>query len=247
MTIEQLDVMLDAQNKANPFADAIKFPMKGDYDGTNLSGVAFYESITESRFIGANLRETRFIGIDISWVGFSLANLSTSVFDRCYFNEVSFRGANLVDAVFINCKFKDCDFTAANLYNTRFTACNLPLKEYMKGKVLTEDIIGYKGIRQRQPSHIGMAIATLKIPKGAMVFSINGDKCRTNKAIVLDISSVYNPEKKKYDRGRSIHNGMSYYVGDEFTIHNFDCQYNKECSTGIHFFMSREEAINYVI
>lgn len=244
MTTEQLNLMLDAQNKAKPFTDSIRFPMKGDYDGTNLSGVTFYESITESRFIGANLKGTHFIGIDISWVGFSLANLSASVFDRCSFDEVSFRGANLVDAVFINCKFKDCDFTAANLYNTRFTACNLPLKEYMKGKVLTEDIIGYKGIRRS--SHTGMAIATLKIPKGAMVFSINGNKCRTNKAIVLDISNPYHPERK-YDRGRAIHNGMSYYVGDEFTIRNFDCQYNKECSTGIHFFMTREEAFDYVI
>jgi hypothetical protein len=39
---------------------------------------------------------------------------------------------------------------------------------------------------------------------------------------------------------------MSYYVGDEITIYDFNCEYNMECAEGIHFFMTREEAENYL-
>jgi len=35
-------------------------------------------------------------------------------------------------------------------------------------------------------------------------------------------------------------------VGKEIVIDNFNTEYNKECGTGIHFFMTIEEAINYI-
>lgn len=104
------------------------------------------------------------------------------------------------------------------------------LIEYRKGKILTEDIIGYKKCKND-------TIVKLLIPRGATVFSINGNKCRTNKAKVLEIEGT--------NRATSIYNGMSYYVGDRFTIYNFNCEYNAECASGIHFFMTKEEAVNY--
>ena len=43
----------------------------------------------------------------------------------------------------------------------------------------------------------------------------------------------------------SIHdNNFKYHVGDEIEIKDFDDNYNVECSTGIHFFLTREEAEN---
>lgn len=67
--------------------------------------------------------------------------------------------------------------------------------------------------------------------------SINGYKCRTNKAKVIDIDGA--------TRAISTYTYMSYYVGDEFTIYDFDCEYNIEYSTGIHFFMNKKDAILY--
>jgi hypothetical protein len=104
------------------------------------------------------------------------------------------------------------------------------LIEYRRGKVLTKEIIGYKKCRHD-------VIVTLLIPRGAIVFSINGDKCRTNRAKVIGIDGA--------DRAYSKNYNMSYYVGDEFTIYNFNCEYNAECGEGIHFFMNKEEAENY--
>ena len=85
----------------------------------------------------------------------------------------------------------------------------------------------------------GGKIITLEIPIGAKVFSINNYKRRTNKAKVInmqgetELSSCYDADFK-------------YHVGDEIDIIDFDERYNVECSTGIHFFLTREEAEKYV-
>lgn len=83
----------------------------------------------------------------------------------------------------------------------------------------------------------GGVIVKLLIPRGAIVFSINGRKCRTNKAKVFEIEGA--------TKAISQHKYMSYYVGDEFTVYDFNCEYNVECAPGIHFFMTREKVMNY--
>ena len=134
-------------------------------------------------------------------------------------------GADLYDA-----NLSGADLNRANLSGADLNRAKGTLIKYRKGKILTEDIIGYKKCR-------GGVIVKLLIPRGAIVFSINGNKCRTNKAKVLEIEGR--------DRAVSKHKYMSYYVGDEFTIYNFNCMYNNECAPGIHFFMTRKEAVNY--
>ena len=126
------------------------------------------------------------------------------------------------------------DLRGANLYGANLRGANAPLIEYRTGKMLTEDIIGYKKCEDDDGCPV---IVTLRIPRGSIVFSINGGKCRTNHAIVEAIDGV--------DRAYSTYKYMSYYVGDKFTIYDFNCEYNTECASGIHFFMTREKAENY--
>lgn len=133
--------------------------------------------------------------------------------------------ADLSDADLSDANLSGADLRYADLRYAKGT-----LIEFRKGKMLTEDIIGYKKCS-------GDVIVKLLIPRGAIVFSISGNKCRTNKAKVLEIEGA--------DRAISQHKYMSYYVGDEFTVYNFNCEYNVECASGIHFFMTREEAVEY--
>lgn len=138
--------------------------------------------------------------------------------------------ANLGDANLSDANLSGANLSGANLRGANLTRAKGNLIEYRTGKVLTDDIIGFKKCRNN-------VIVKLLIPRGAIVFSINGNKCRTNKAKVLEIEGA--------DRAISKCKYMSYYVGDEFTIYDFDCVYNKECGTGIHFFMTKEEAVGY--
>lgn len=175
----------------------------------------------------ANLKFSSLKNADLRFANLKYADLGDS-----YLKGVHLDGANL----------KGVEFNYSNLVNASLDRAHGDLIEYRKGKILTEDIIGYKACGSdfyniEQPAK--MVIVTLKIPRGAIVFSINGHKCRTNRAKVIAIEGA--------DRAYSTYKYMSYYVGDEFNIYNFNCEYNTECGQGIHFFMTREEAFNYTI
>lgn len=165
----------------------------------------------------ANLRSTDMIHANLSYANLTKADLS----------DVNLMNANLSNAVF-NSTFLNW----ANLSGIKLDDTKGSLMEYRRGKILTQDIIGYKKCD-------GGIIVTLLIPRGAIVFSINGNKCRTNRAKVISIDGA--------DRAYSTYKYMTYYVGDEFNIYDFNLEYNEECAPGIHFFMTRKEAEDYYV
>lgn len=167
---------------------------------------------------------------DLSCADLRYANLSGANLINADLRHANLRYADLRYADLRYAKLGGADLINANLGGADLTGAKGDLIEYRTGKVLTDDIIGFKKCKND-------VIVKLLIPRGAIVFSINGNKCRTNKAKVLEIEGA--------DRAISNYKYMSYYVGDEITVYNFDCIYNKECSTGIHFFMTREEAVRY--
>lgn len=168
----------------------------------------------------ANLMYANLIGANLEGADLYRANLEYASLDYAKLEKTYLKYANL----------KWADLEGANLAGANLRGVEGYLIEYRMGKILTEDIIGYKKCEHE-------IIVTLLIPRGAIVFSINGNKCRTNRAKVIAIDGA--------DRAYSKYNCMSYYVGDEFNIYNFNCQYNINCSEGIHFFMTREEAEKY--
>ena len=118
------------------------------------------------------------------------------------------------------------------MVRTNLATANLDKKEeYRKGVILTESINGWKRCEND-------VYVELEIPKGAVVFCINGKRCRTNKAKVLSVSNGY--------IGRSMYDGnFTYEVGEEIEIEDFDLMYNVEFGSGIHFFKTRKEAEEY--
>lgn len=131
-------------------------------------------------------------------------------------------GANLSGADLHFANLRD-----ANLYNV-----NLSFNDRLrKGIKLSEPIIGWKKCQNN-------VLVKLEIPRGAIVFSINNSKCRTDKAKVLEIIGA-DRAYSRYDKT------FSYYVGDVIEIFDFNCEYNVECAKGIHFFRTRKEAEKY--
>jgi hypothetical protein len=165
---------------------------------------------------------------DLSYDNLAYAKLSGAILRRANLDGVNFSysdlsGANLSGADLINSELEYADLTDTILDEK---------EQCRKGIVLTESIAGYKKAYEDK-------IITLKIPVGAKVFSINNNKRRTNKVKVIDMQGETELS--------SIHdNDFKYHVGDEIEITNFDERYNAECSTGIHFFLTREEAEKYI-
>ena len=85
----------------------------------------------------------------------------------------------------------------------------------------------------------------LEIPEDAKRSSATGRRCRCNKARVLEITDMETGERKD-----SVHNGafkpLTYKVGEMVYPDEFDENRWNECSHGIHFFVDRQEAIDYI-
>lgn len=86
-------------------------------------------------------------------------------------------------------------------------------------------------------------LITLYIPEGAKRSSAYGNKCRCDKAKVLDIRTFGNQRRD---------NAISYYdhsfvyeINKEVSVLDFDENRWHECAPGIHFFMSEKEALEY--
>ena len=99
------------------------------------------------------------------------------------------------------------------------------------GQILTEPLMGYKKTKE------GVVI-TAEIPAGAIVFCINGSKCRTNRAKITDMGG-HDVLHSHYDYS------FEYRLGQEIEIKDFNLMYNVECASGFHFFRTCEEAENY--
>lgn len=84
----------------------------------------------------------------------------------------------------------------------------------------------------------------LEIPEDARRLSSFSNKCRCDKAMVLSITNISTSKELK-----SIENDnfapCTYTVGEMIYPDSFDENRWNECSHGIHFFINKQEAINY--
>lgn len=142
----------------------------------------------------------------------SVANLSGA----------NLRGANLSRADLYGANLRGADLRGADLYGAN---------QFRLGKVLDDPLTGYKKTKE------GVVI-TAEIPAGAIVFCINGSKCRTNKAKITDMEG-HEVLHSQYD------NSFEYHLGQEINIKDFNLMYNVECASGFHFFRTRDEAEEY--
>ena len=149
------------------------------------------------------------------------AHLKCANLEGAYLKCANLEGANLEGAHLEGAYLKCANLEGANLEG----------EDFRLGKVLDEPLTGYKKTRE------GVVI-TAEIPIGAIVFSINGSKCRANRAKITDMEG-HEVLHSQYD------NTFEYRLGQEIEIKDFNLMYNVECDSGFHFFRTRKEAEEY--
>ena len=167
----------------------------------------------KANLYGANLRGVNLSGVNLSWANLNRADLSWANLRWADLRDANLRGANLSFA----------DLRGANLSDA---------DRFRLGEVLNEPLTGYKKTNE------GVVI-TAEIPAGAIVFCINGSKCRTNKAKITDMAG-HDVLHSQYE------NSFEYHLGQEIEIKDFNLMYNVECTSGFHFFRTRKEAEEYL-
>ncbi len=206
---------------------------KGTIEYIDLSNCDLsYMDLTDANLSNAYLRSADLSSADLKGAGLSRADLSNADLSNA-----NLRSANLSNANLNNADLRSADLYSANLSNANLRGANFDSKEQIRlGAILKESIIGYKKC-------LDNAIVTLEIPVGAIVFSVNNNKCRTNTVKVIKIED---------SKGEEISTAVSSYdcnfiykKGETIVIDDYNLIYNIECGTGIHFFRTRKEAESF--
>ena len=88
-------------------------------------------------------------------------------------------------------------------------------------------------------------IVKLLITEDAKRSSATTRKCRCSKAKVLSITELDGNDSGLTSINSKYDPNFTYRVGEIVEVPDFDEDRWNECSTGIHFFITREEAVQY--
>ena len=194
----------------------------------NLRGA----DLSEANLSGANLSGAYLYGADLHGADLSGANLSKATLYGADLSKADLHGADLLGANLNGANLRGANLSGADLNGANLSGANLNGDyRFRLGQILTDPLTGYKKTKE------GVVI-TAEIPAGAIVFCINGSKCRTNRAKITDMG-VHEVLHSQYD------NTFEYRLGQEINIKDFNLMYNVECASGFHFFRTRKEAEEY--
>lgn len=215
----------------------------------NLSYAELVDTkLTSAQLSYANLDHATLIRIDAPGLDMHDANLSYAEFYDCDLSSADLNDTNLHDARIHNLRLLGASLDRTIWTNVIARGVDLRYAELrgvvdLPATIAAElivappegEIIGWKKLH-------GGLIAKLRIPASALRSNASGRKCRASEAEVL---SIYDPQLHAY-----VQHGTSWYNSDfPYTVGEtvrpeiaFDPDRWAECSSGIHFFLTREEA-----
>ena len=129
--------------------------------------------------------------------------------------------------------FSSCDLRDANLSYAKEVPY-IPMVCPEEG-----DFIGWKKAEGNK------VIVKLHIPSDAKRSSATTRKCRCSKAEVIAIYNLDGTEAGETTCHSDYDNSFIYEVGKTVEVTDFSEDRWSECAKGIHFFINRQEAINY--
>ena len=175
----------------------------------------------------------------------SNANLSNADLSNAYLYNANLRGANLSNADLSNAYLSDAYLSDAYLSNANLSNANLSNAYLSNEKNVNYPLscpeegafVGYK--------KAGGYIVKIKISEDAKRSSSTGRKCRCSKAEVMSITNLDGSDSGKTEVCSDYDNNFVYRVGTVIKVDDFCDNRWQECAPGIHFFITRKEAVNY--
>ena len=145
------------------------------------------------------------------------------------------RGANLRDA-----NLRWADLVGADLCEANLVGADISMSIACPEE---GSFIGFK--KASDKNNEIEYIVKLEIPEDALRSSATSRKCRCSKAKVVSITNLDGTDADT-DVAYSSHDpSFIYKIGEIAEVADFDIDRWNECSTGIHFFITRQEAVDY--
>ena len=191
----------------------------------------------------ANLSNANLSNANLSCVDLRCANLRCANLSNANLSNVDLRGVDLRGADLSNANLSCVDLSNADLSDADLRGADLSCVKYNENTSFLAlqcpeegSFIGFKKCKDN-------TIVKLLITEDALRSSATSRKCRCSKAKVLEITdregNSINSVSSKHDEK------FVYEVGKIVEVKDFDSDRWNECSTGIHFFITKREAELY--
>ena len=212
-----------------------------DLTGANLRAANLrWADLSEARLCdaelcGANLYMTNLIKADLNGADLRFTNIyGTDLNDACLcfadLSRADLHRANLIGA----------DLRCANLHDTNLYMANLIDAKNIDFPISCPEKGSFIGFKKAN----GLIIE-LEIPSDALRSSATTRKCRCSKAKVISITNLDGSPSGVTSIPSSWDGNFIYSIGDIVEVADFDTNRWNECAPGIHFFITRQEAVNY--
>ena len=159
--------------------------------------------------------------------------------ERADLREADLREADLRGTCLICADLSGADLSRANLRWAKLRGANLSGADGIPTICCPEEgsFIGFK--------KAGDYIVKILILDDAKRSSAASRKCRCSKAKVLSITELDGSETDVTEVESNYDSSFVYRIGEIVEVPNFDDDRWSECAPGIHFFITRQEAVEY--
>ena len=204
----------------------------------------------------ANLSNANLRNADLSNADLRNANLSNADLWNANLRNANLRNANLSNADLRNADLSNADLSNADLWNADLRNANLRNANLRNANLRNADLSNALNI-----PFIPMAcpdtgsfiawkkaqrkIVKLFVPSDARRLSATGRKCRCDKATVIAIENIDGTPADVTEIHSDYDYNFIYKIHTHLTVDNFCEDRWKECAEGIHFFINRQEAVDY--
>lgn len=220
----------------------------------NLQGTTFNRlDLHNAHFLECDMQNTYFTQCYMDQVWLRNLSAESAIFDMC----------NFVGAKFVNVIMRRAYFTGTDLRDSKFTKCDVEFA-YFNSAVLTGTTFSLTNIEKAYKDYLtvglhpapegdligygkkGDYIVTLLIPKEARRSCATSRKYRAEYVKVLSIETLFGTPGPSAITNQYCTEGhtksVRYAVGEYAYPDTWDENRWNECSNGIHFWLTKEEA-----
>ena len=195
---------------------------------------------------GANLREANLYGANLREANLREANLYGANLYGANLREANLReadpyGANLREANLYGADLREANLYGADLYGANLREANLyEAKNIPFIPLVCPERGSFTAFKK-----CGSYIIELLIPQDAKRCSATTRKCRASYAKVVAITNMDGSQAEVDHVTNHAYEPIEYKIGEYVHPDSFDDDRWNECSHGIHFFINRQEAVEY--
>ena len=224
---------------------------QGILEGDNIEAIVReygFDCLCGANLHGADLSYANLHGADLSYACLHGADLRGADLHGANLRGANLHGANLCDADLRGADLCHADLCDADLCHADLCDANHVQLSIAKTSILPDegDIIGWKKAYVDDTMPPKPVIVKLLIPADAQRSNGTGRKCRASTARVLDLQDKQGnslpPDTTAYSEYDT---DFTYKKSETVHVENFDTNRWNECAPGIHFFITRIEAVAY--